>query len=173
MGQASVASRVDKPGPLVAPPPRLGQYLTFNLGEEAYGLDILKVREIRGWTPVRGLPNLPDYLKGVLDLRGTLVPVVDLRVRFHQGQADYGPTTVLILVAAGLGDQTQTMGLVVDGVSDVLEVYAGQLRPAPNLGARIDTRFIQGLVSRDGEILVLLDLDRLLDPDEFELLQNL
>ncbi len=146
-----------------------GQYLSFNLGGEDYGLDILKVQEIRGWEAVRQLPDTPDYIKGVLDLRGTIVPIIDLRIRFHVGVAEYLTTTVIIVVATAKDGRSQVMGVVVDGVSDVLDVDSSTLRPAPNLGTRISTRFIHGMVSQDSRMVVLLDMDKLLDPDELNL----
>jgi purine-binding chemotaxis protein CheW len=150
-----------------------GQYLSFTLGGEDYGLDILKVQEIRGWEMVRALPDTPGYIKGVLDLRGTIVPIVDLRLRFRVGEAEYSPTTVIIVVSAEQAGHTQMMGIVVDGVSDVLDVAEGQVRPAPNLGSRISTRFIRGVVSRDARMVILLDVDRLLDPQELTALADL
>jgi purine-binding chemotaxis protein CheW len=150
-----------------------GQYLSFNLGGEDYGLDILKVQEIRGWETVRPLPDTPDYIKGVLDLRGAIVPIVDLRIRFKSGQAEYLPTTVIIVVATDLGERRQVMGIVVDGVSDVLDVAGDALRPAPNLGARISTRFIRGMVTREANMVVLLDMDKLLDPEELNIPEEL
>jgi len=146
-----------------------GQYLSFSLGGEEYGLDILKVQEIRGWESVRQLPDMPDYIKGVLDLRGSIVPIVDLRLRFRVGEARYTPTTVIIVVGVESGGSNRVMGLVVDGVSDVLDVAADAMRPAPALGARINTRFIRGMVTRDSRMVVLLDVDKLLDPDELDL----
>lgn len=150
-----------------------GQYLSFTLGGEEYGLDILKVKEIRGWEAVRPLPDTPDYIKGVLDLRGTIVPILDLRLRFNVGKAEYAPTTVIIVVSVETGEHSQVVGIVVDGVSDVLDVTAAAMRKAPELGARINTRFIRGMVTLEKRMVVLLDVDRLLDPEEMSLLGDL
>ena len=146
--------------------PVAGQYLSFTLGDEEYGLDILKVQEIRGWDPqTRHLPDSPEYLRGVLELRGEIVPIVDLRVRFASGEARYLPTTVVIVVATEK-DGDQALGLVVDGVSDVIDVNPGDLRPPPRLGGRINAEFIQGMVSLDRRMVVLLDAERLLREEE-------
>jgi purine-binding chemotaxis protein CheW len=151
-----------------------GQYLSFTLGSDDYGVEILKVQEIRGWEPVRPLPDTPDYIKGVLDMRGTIVPIVDLRLRFNLVKASYTPTTVIIVVAVeNTSGASQLMGIVVDGVSDVLDVGEDKLRRAPDLGSRISTRFIRGMVSRDNRMVILLDVGRLLDPDELTRLEAL
>ena len=154
---------------------RLGrdQYLTFTVGGEDFGVDILKVQEIRGWEPVRPLPDTPPYVKGVLDLRGTIVPIIDLRVRFGRGEPDYTPTTVIIVLAVRHADTQVVMGLVVDGVSDVLDAVPSEMRPAPRLGARINTRYIKGVISRAERMVILLDADLLLRPDELGLLESL
>jgi len=149
------------------------QYLSFTLGGEEYGVDILKVQEIRGWETVRPLPDTPDYIKGVLDLRGTIVPIVDLRIRFGVGEAGYTPTTVIIVVAAEVEGRRHVMGMVVDGVSDVLDVSADSLRNVPDLGTRISTRFIRGMVTRDSRMVVLLEVGKLLNPQELSLLEDL
>lgn len=152
------------------PPIGAAQYLSFTLGGEDYGVDILKVQEIRGWEPVRPLPDTPEFIKGVLDLRGTIVPILDLRLRFRVGEALYTPTTVVVVVATQCQGQRQIMGLVVDGVSDVLDVASDQMRAAPDLGTPISRRFIQGMVTRDTRMVILLDVDRLLNPQELALM---
>jgi len=143
-----------------------GQYLSFSLEGEEYGVDILKVQEIKGWEPVRSLPDTPDYIKGVLDLRGTIVPIIDLRLRFGFAEVAYRPTTVTIILRVQAGDRQLTAGIVVDNVSDVLDVAVDAIRQSPDLGSRINTRYIQGMVTLNERMVVLLDTDRLLDPDE-------
>jgi len=139
-----------------------GQYLSFTLNNEGYGVDILRVQEIRGWESVRKLPNTPDYIKGVLDLRGVVVPIVDLRMRFAMGSAEYLPTTVIIILSVKLGDDEQHLvGAVVDSVSDVLDISAADLKPAPRIGVTINNRFLKGMVTIDGRMVVLLEVDRL------------
>jgi len=149
--------------------PLAGQYLSFTLGGEEYGVDILRVQEIKGWEPVRQLPDTPDYLKGVLDLRGEIVPIVDLRSRFKLARADYSPTTVTIVLALRVEQGQQVIGIVVDGVSDVLDVQEVEVRPAPELGVQVNNRYIVGMVNRGERMVVLLDADRLFHPDELVL----
>ena len=150
-----------------------GQYLSFTLGREDYGVDILRVREIKGWEPVRTLPDMPECIKGVLDLRGTIVPIIDLRTRFQLEQAEFTPTTVTIVLTVQMEDKEQVMGIVVDSVSDVLDVTADELKPAPNMGLCISSRFIRGMVTRDERMVVLLDVDGLMNPDELGLLEEI
>jgi len=150
-----------------------GQYLSFNLGGEDYGVDILKVREIKGWEEVRQLPDTPEYIKGVLDLRGTIVPIIDLRSRFQLETVEYTPTTVTIVLAVESAGKALAMGIVVDGVSDVLDVEAADIRQAPNLGSKINTRYIMGMVTMEERMVILLDVDRLISPEELGLLEAL
>jgi Chemotaxis signal transduction protein len=144
------------------------QFLTFELAGEAYGIEILKVQEIRGWEPVRMIPNTPAYVKGALNLRGSIVPIVDLRVRFNMETVEYTPMTVVIVmcVQAENGDAT-VMGIVADAVSDVLDIHSGDIKHTPNLGSKIDTRYIRGMYVGKKNMVLLLDVDKLLNPDEF------
>lgn len=148
------------------------EFLTFNLGDEGYGIDILKVKEIRGWEKIRELHNTPDYIKGVLDLRGRIVPIIDLRIRFSLENVEYLPTTVIIVLSIGENDQ-QMMGIVVDAVSDVLEINQNEIKQTPNLGSKINTDYVMGMVTREDEMVMLVDSDQLLDSEEFETLSNL
>ena len=134
------------------------QYLSFALGAEQYGIELLKVQEIKGYSSVTPIPNTPAYIKGVMNLRGAVVPIVDLRKRFGMEAIEYTQFNVIIVINVG----SRIMGLLVDAVSDVLNVGPGELRPAPDFGARTDTRFISGMVSAGEKIAVLLDLDTLL-----------
>ena len=147
------------------------QYLTFTLGEEEYGVEILRVQEIKGWTPVTRIPNTPDYLLGVLNLRGAIVPIVDLRMRFHLDNVEYTPTTVDIVLSVKDEDRQRTLGIVVDGVSDVLNVAEGGIKPTPDFGAAIHTEFISGLATVGDKMVMLLDIDRLLSQQELSLLE--
>jgi purine-binding chemotaxis protein CheW len=142
------------------------QYLSFTLGEEVYGIDVLKVQEIRGWEEVRPLPDTPEYVKGVLDLRGIIVPIIDMRLRFHLSDAEYTATTVTIIINIHTEDKPHVIGVVVDGVSDVLDVQEQDIKDAPSLGRNIDTRYLLGMVSRDDGVVLLIDADNLLNPDE-------
>jgi purine-binding chemotaxis protein CheW len=144
------------------------QFLTFELADEAYGIEILKVQEIRGWEPVRKLPNTPDFVKGALNLRGNIVPIIDLRERFNLHHLDYSATTVVIVLTI---NTTQTnklvIGIVADAVSDVLDINLADIKEAPNLGSKINTRYMRGMYVRDGRMVMLLDVDKLLNPEEF------
>ncbi len=147
--------------------PREGQYLTFFLGGEAFGVDILKVQEIRGWEPVRPLPDSPAHIKGVLDLRGTIVPIIDLRMRFGKADPVYEPTTVVIIVSVAMPDgDSQLIGMVVDGVSDVLDTADVDIKPPPNSISGINKRYLIGMLSLDDGMVVLVDVDRILGERE-------
>ncbi len=150
-----------------------GQYLSFTLDGEHYGVDILKVQEIRGWEAVREIPETPAFIKGVLDLRGCIVPIVDLRQRFRMAGADYSPTTVIVVLSVGGTECSQLVGAVVDGVSDVLDVQAAELRQAPSFGARINTRYMRGMLKREERMIILLDVDRLFDHEQLSELERI
>jgi purine-binding chemotaxis protein CheW len=145
------------------------QFLTFLLGAEQYGVEILKVQEIRGYSAVTPIPNTPAHIKGVINLRGTVVPVVDLRAKFSMETTEYNKFTVIIVLTVG----EKVMGLVVDAVSDVLDIPAAEMRSAPDLGARVDTRFISGMATIGERMTVLLDIDRLLSEDEVVAMESL
>jgi purine-binding chemotaxis protein CheW len=138
------------------------QMLTFTLGEETYGVDILRVQEIRGWTPVTRIPQTPPHVLGVLNLRGSIVPIVDLRMRFMLPHAEYTPLTVIIVLSVESNAGRRDFGVVVDGVSDVIDVAASDVKPAPDLGEQVTTEFIEGLASVSGRMVMLLDIDRLI-----------
>lgn len=142
------------------------QYLTFSLADEEYGVDILRVQEIKGWTPVTHIPNAPAFLKGVLNLRGTIVPIVDLRMRFNLPAVDYTPTTVVIVLSLFSNGRERTFGIVVDAVSDVLNIAAADIHAKPDFGTAVDADFISGLATIEQTMVMLLDIDRLLRPDE-------
>lgn len=142
------------------------QFLTFLLGDEIYGVDILRVQEIKGWTPVTTIPNAPDYIKGVLNLRGEIVSIYDIRLRFNLDKADYNATTVIIVLTIKADDYERTVGLVVDGVWDVVNVRDDEIKDTPELGDNVDTRFISGLASIDDRNVILLNSDRLFTQQE-------
>ncbi len=137
------------------------QMLTFRLGAEAYGVDILRVREIRGWSPVTRLPHAGRYVLGVLNLRGSIVPIIDLRLRFALDKAEFTPLTVIIVLSIESGSGRKECGLVVDGVSDVVALEPDAIRQVPNLSSGLDAEFIQGIASVDDSMLILLDVDEL------------
>lgn len=140
------------------------QYLTFMLAGEEYGLEILKVQEIKGWSSVTPMPNMPDFILGVINLRGTVVPIIDLRKRFSMESIPYSHTTVVIVVKVvdEAGD-VRTMGIVVDGVSEVHNVARDDLKPAPEFGGTLGTDSIKGLVTQDEQMLIILDIDHLMN----------
>lgn len=139
-----------------------GEYLSFTLGNEQYGVDILKVQEIRGYDQVTRVPDAPEYIKGVINLRGTIVPVIDLRLKLRLENARYDAFTVMIV----LNVEQRVVGIVVDSVSDVIELSAEQIRPTPEFGAAVDTRFINGIGTQDDRMTILLDIETLLDTAE-------
>ncbi len=141
------------------------QVLTFTLGNETYGVDILRVQEIRGWTPVTRIPQSPPHVLGVLNLRGSIVPIVDLRMRFSLERAEYTPLTVIIVLSVESQAGRRDFGVVVDGVSDVIDVPTAEVKPAPELGTHVSTEFIAGLAAVSGRMLMLLDIDRLIGSD--------
>ena len=143
------------------------QYLTVNLAHEEYGIDILAVREIRGWTAVTRIPQSPHYVLGVLNLRGAIVPVIDLRLRFGLVREEYNATTVTVIITVS-GRQ---FGVVVDAVSDVLDVKDDAIRPVPDMGTTVDTEYLKGLTSVGDRMVLLLDADKLLQPQDAQMLE--
>jgi len=141
------------------------EFLTFALGTEEYGVDILKVQEIRGYDAVTRLPDAPDYIKGVINLRGLIVPVVDMRVKFRLAKCEYGPTTVMIVLTVG----NRVVGMVVDSVSDVMRLEPAQIRAVPDIGGAIDNQFLTGIGTIDERMLILLDIERLMGSSEMGL----
>jgi purine-binding chemotaxis protein CheW len=143
------------------------QYLTVNLADEEYGIDILSVREIRGWTQVTRIPQAPHYVLGVLNLRGAIVPVLDMRLRFGLVREQYDATTVTVIITVA----GRHFGVVVDAVSDVLDVAVADIRPVPDMGTTVDTEYLKGLTSLDERMVLLLDVDKLLQPQDAQMLE--
>lgn len=140
------------------------QQLTFSLAGEEYGVDILTVREIRGWSRVTRIPQAPPHVLGVLNLRGAVVPVMDLRLRFGMERVEYNENTVMIVVALA----ERLFGIVVDAVSDVVDLDPASIKPVPDMGAVVDTRYLKGLATHVERMVMLLDVDKLMRPDEVE-----
>jgi purine-binding chemotaxis protein CheW len=134
------------------------QVLTFALGAEVYGVDILRLKEIRGWSPVTRLPHSPPAVLGVLNLRGVVVPIIDLRIKFNFASAEYNETTVVIILTVA----TRVVGVVVDGVSDVITLGSQQIKPAPSLGAGAQTGHIIGFGTLDERMRILMDVEKLM-----------
>lgn len=148
---------------------RKDKFLTFELGAEHYGIDILKVQEIRGYEAPRAIANAPDFIKGVINLRGVIVPILDLRVRFRLAHGAYDDFTVVVILHAA----SRVVGVVVDAVSDVLECSPDEIRATPELAtATFDTRFITGLVSVEAGLLMLLDIEKLLTSADMALVDS-
>ncbi len=139
------------------------QYLTFMLAGEEYGVDILRVQEIKGWDNVTPIPNTPKYIKGVINLRGTIVPIIDLRERFSLESVSFGPTTVVIVLKVNSDKGSRTMGIVVDAVSEVYNISEEDLKPAPDFGQAISTDFVMGLATVEDQMIIILDIDHLLN----------
>jgi len=134
------------------------EFLTFTLGKEEYGIEILKVQEIRSYEAVTTIANAPEFIKGVVNLRGTIVPIVDMRIKFNLGEVDYTQfTVVIILNVAG-----RVVGMVVDSVSDVISLGAEQIRPAPDFSSSFDVKYITGLGTVDKRMLILVDIEKLM-----------
>lgn len=141
------------------------QYLTFIMAGEEYGVDILRVQEIRGWETVTPIPNAPPHIKGVINLRGTIVPIIDLRQRFGLTKVEYGPLTVVIVLKVETRKGARVMGIVVDAVSDVYSLSSQDMRAAPDLGDNVNTSYIKGLVNVSSKMVILLDINELLGTD--------
>lgn len=143
-----------------------GEFLTFTLGAEEYGMDILKVQEIRGYDAVTAIANTPAFIKGVINLRGIIVPIVDLRIKFNLGSVTYNELTVVIILNLG----ARVVGVVVDSVSDVLTLTLEQIKAAPQLATSLDIRYIMGLGTIDQRMLILVDIEKLMSSKEMELM---
>ncbi len=149
------------------------KYLTFVLATEEYAVDILRVQEIKGWNKITTIPNTPHYICGVINLRGTIVPIIDLRMRFNLDRLEYGPMTVVVVVKVlSSKSKERTMGVVVDAVSDVYDVSDNDIKPPPDFGSSISTEFIKGLTTVDNKMVIVLDIDRLLNSNDLAIVEN-
>ena len=148
--------------------PQVREFLTFKLGGEEYGIDILKVKEIRNYEAVTAIANAPDFIKGVVNLRGTIVPVVDMRIKFRLAEVTYDDfTVVIVLHVAG-----RIIGMVVDGVSDVLTLQPDEVRPAPDFSSTFDTDYIMGLGTVEQRMLILVDIEKLMTGEDMALVDQ-
>lgn len=145
------------------------EYLTFTLGAEEYGIDILHVQEIRGYDTVTKIANSPDFIKGVINMRGVIVPIIDMRLKFNLGEVEYNQFTVVII----LNIVERVVGMVVDGVSDVIALRAEQIRPAPEFGAILDTAYINGLATLEERMVIMVDIEKLMTSEEMGLVERL
>ena len=144
------------------------EFLTFVLGDENYALDIMTVKEIRGYEEVTKIANAPDYLKGVINLRGDIVPIVDLRLKFNVGTATYDEFTIVIMLMVG----ERIVGIVVDEVSDVIKVAESEVKSPPEFGVAFDSAYLHGLTSINEQMIILVNIQKLISSDELGLLDS-
>jgi len=149
-----------------------GKYLTFRLAEEDYGIPLLQVKEIIGMMPVTAVPQTPEHVKGVINLRGQVIPVSDLRLRFGIEAIDYNDRTCIIVVDIQGTETTTRMGVIVDAVSEVLNVREDEIKPAPSFGAQVSTDYILGMANMDETVKILLDIDRVFDPQDIAIMEK-
>lgn len=145
------------------------EFLTFTVGDEEYAIDILKVQEIRGYDAVTRVANSPEYIKGVINMRGVIVPVVDMRIKFHLGNVTYDEFTVMIILNLG----HRIVGMVVDSVSDVIALRPEEIRPAPDFGSTFDTQYLLGLASVGDRMAIVVDIEKLMTSQEMGLMDQL
>jgi len=151
---------------------KTGKYLTFTLDDETYGIGILKVKEIIGMLPVTSVPRTPDFVKGVINLRGKVIPVTDLRLKFGMAAMDYTDRTCIIVVEIDTNDSTVLIGIVVDAVSEVLNIKEEEIEKTPDFGTRLNTEYILRMAKMGGGVKILLDIDRILSTGEIETLKT-
>ena len=148
------------------------QYLTFKLGEEVFGLDVGKVREILDFTTITKVPGTPGFMRGVINLRGSVVPVVDMRVKFGMSSTEKTVNTCIVVAEVELEGDVIVLGALVDSVQEVFELEPGQIEPAPRIGTKLDTEFIKGMGKRDERFIILLDVDKAFSAEELSLVQD-
>lgn len=150
------------------------ELLTFVLAGEEYGVDILRVQEIKGWDSVTSIPNTPEYIRGVINIRGSIVPIIDMRLRFNLDKKEYDPTTVVIVLNVVHGaNNTRTMGIVVDAVSDVYNIPVDDVKASPDFGTAVDTEFVTGLATVGEKMIIVLDIDHMLNAAELAVIDNM
>lgn len=145
------------------------QYLTFRLGDETFALDISKVREVLDYTNITKVPHTPDFMRGVINLRGNVVPVVDMRLKFGMSRTEQTVNTCIIIVEISIEGETTVLGALTDAVQEVIELGPEQIEPAPRIGTRLRTEFIRGMGKRDDQFIIILDIDRVFSADELSL----
>ncbi len=149
------------------------QYLTFQLGEEVFAVDVSHVREILEFTGVTKIPKTPDYMRGVINLRGSVVPVLDMRLKFGMPLTDKTVNTCIIVVEVSFEGETDIIGALVDSVEEVFELEPEQIEPAPKIGAQLKTEFIKGMGKRDDRFIIILDIDRIFTAEELSMAQEM
>jgi purine-binding chemotaxis protein CheW len=153
-------------------PIKTGKYLTFSLKEEEYGLGILKVKEIIGMMPITSVPRTPEFVKGVINLRGKVIPVIDLRLKFAMESIPYSDRTCIIVVEIDSDAATVLIGIVVDAVSEVLNIKGSDIEDTPTFGSSLNTEYILGMAKMEGGVKILLDIDKVLNTDEISALEK-
>ena len=149
------------------------QYLTFKLEDEVFALDIGKVREVLDFTVVTKVPQSPDFMLGVINLRGTVVPVVDMRLKFKMTRAETTVNTCIIIVEIDIDGETTVLGALVDSVQEVMDLGPDQIEPPPRIGIRLNTKLIKGMGKRDDKFIIILDIDKVFSADELAMAQDL
>ncbi len=147
------------------------QYLTFKLDGEVFALDITKVREVLDFTSITRVPRTPEFMRGVINLRGSVVPVVDLRLKFGMTKTEKTVNTCIIIVEVEVDGETTLLGALADSVQEVMDLEPGHIEPAPRIGTRLNTEFIKGMGKRDADFTIILDIDRVFSTDELALVQ--
>jgi len=148
------------------------QYLTFRLGEEVFALDIAQVREVLDYTAITRVPRMPEFMRGVINLRGSVVPVVDLRQKFGMSPTERTVNTCIVIAEVTIEAERTLLGALADSVQEVIDLEPGQIEPAPRIGASVRTEFIRGMGKRDGGFVIILDVDRVFSMDELALVQE-
>ncbi len=148
------------------------QYLTYKLDDEVFALDITKVREVLDFTTVTKVPRTPEFMRGVINLRGSVVPVVDLRLKFGMSKTEKTVNTCIIIVEVTVDGETTILGALADSVQEVLDLEPGHIEPAPKIGTRLNTEFIKGMGKRDSQFIIILDIDKVFSTDELALVQK-
>ena len=151
---------------------KTGKYLTFSLESEEYGIGILKVKEIIGMLPITSVPRTPEFVKGVINLRGKVIPVIDLRSKFDMKSTSYNDRTCIIVVEIDAAESTVLIGIVVDTVSEVLNIKEDEIEETPAFGTKLDTRYILGMAKQDGGVKILLNIDKVLSSSEMAAIQS-
>jgi len=148
------------------------QYLAFRLSDEVFAFDISKVREVLEYDTVTKVPQTPDMMKGVINLRGAVVPVIDLRIKFGMEEAEKTVNTVIIIIEIDLDGESTMLGALVDSVQEVIDLDANHIEPPPKIGTKLNTEFIKGMGKQDGQFLIILDIEKIFSADELELVQQ-
>lgn len=152
---------------------RLRQYVTFYLSEESFGIEVVRTREILNLSPITQVPQTPEYMLGVINLRGQVVPVIDMRLKLGLNVNEHTQNTCIIVVEVATEEGTVVVGLLADAVNEVLDLHEDQVEPAPRLGTKINTAFIQGMGQVDDQLLILLDIDKIFNDDEIAMVSDL